>query len=75
MAVVESLWCLVREAVVERVLDDEGRITHVICPEFNGRASTCHLKGGALGDQALSQLLEHVPDHPLDHQPGRCPLI
>lgn len=69
---VETLWCLVRQTVVERVVDDEGRVLSVICPEFNGVFSTCHLKGGVLNDEALSQLVERVPSHPLDHPAGRC---
>jgi hypothetical protein len=71
---VETLWCLVGQRIVERVLDDEGRVTSVICPEYDRRVSTCHLKGGVLNDHALSQLVEHVPDHPLDHPAGRCVL-
>lgn len=71
---VESLWCLVRHTPVERVLDDEGGVTAVICPEYDCRAATCHLKAGVLDDQVLSQILEHVPDHPLDHPAGRCVL-
>ena len=71
---VESLWCLVRQTVVERVVDDEGRVISMICPEFNERVATCHLKGGVLDDETLSQLVEHVPDHPLDHPAGRCVL-
>ncbi len=68
----ESLWCLVRGTVVERVLDDEGRVRLVICPEYDGRAATCHLKGGVLNNDAQLQFVEHVPDHPLDHPAGRC---
>lgn len=71
---VESLWCLVRRTVVERVLDEEGRVTAVICPEYDCRAATCHLKAGVLNDDALSQLVERVPGHPLDHPAGRCVL-
>jgi hypothetical protein len=71
---VETLWCLVGQRVVERVLDDDGLVTSVICPEYDRRVSTCHLKGGVLNDRALSQLVEHVPDHPLDHPAGRCVL-
>lgn len=71
---VESLWCLVRRTVVERILDDEGLVSAVICPEYDCRASTCHLKGGALDDKVLSQLVERIPDHPLDHPAGRCVL-
>ena len=71
---VESLWCLVRQTVVERVLDDEGRVMRMICPEYDRHACTCHLKGGALDDETLSQLVEHVPSHPLEHPAARCVL-
>jgi hypothetical protein len=72
---VESIWCLVRATVVERVLDDDGQVASVICPEFVGSNATCRLKGGVLDDKSLSQLVEHVPSHPLDHPAGRCVLI
>ena len=69
---VESLWCLVRQACVSRVTDDDGNVTCVICPEFDARAATCHLKGGALTDEALAQLVEHIRDHTLEHPAARC---
>lgn len=69
---VETLWCLVRHTVVDRVVEEDGRVSLVICPEYNCRAETCHLKAGALDDNALSQLVEHVPDHPLEHPAARC---
>jgi len=72
---VESLWCLVRATLVERVLDDDGKVTSVICPEFDCRCATCQLKAGVLNDEALSQLVEKVPDHPLQHPAGRCVLV
>jgi hypothetical protein len=72
---IESLWCLVRHTIVERVVDDEGRVVAVVCPEFDCRLSTCHLKAGALTDEQLSQLVEHAPDHPLQHPAGRCVLL
>ena len=68
----ESLWCLVRGTVVERVLDDEGRVRLVICPEYDGRAATCHLKGGILNNGARLPPVEQVPDDPLDRPAARC---
>jgi len=68
----ESLWCLVCAAVVERVVDDGGRVSSVVCPEYDERNASCRLRAGALTDAALAQLVEHVPDHPLDHPAGRC---
>lgn len=72
---VESIWCLVRATVVERLLDDDGRVISVICPEFCGNTASCRLQGGALDDRALSQLVERVPSHPLQHPAGRCAII
>ena len=72
---VESLWCLVSATVVERIVDDDGRVTSVICPEFCGPSATCRLKGGVLDDHILSELVEQVPSHPLHHPAGRCAII
>ena len=69
---VETLWCLLRQTVVDRVVEEDGRVTAVLCPEYNGRADSCQLKSGVLDDEALSQLVEHVPDHPLEHSAARC---
>ena len=71
---VETLWCLVRQTVVERVLDDEGLVMSMNCPEYDRRTCTCLLKGGVLDDQTLSQLVERVPNHPLEYPAARCVL-
>ncbi|HEU4891345.1 MAG TPA: hypothetical protein VFT47_07330 [Vicinamibacterales bacterium] len=56
---IEHVHCPVVGAMVTRLLDFEGHVDRVICPEYQA-GGTCRLKQTTAADAPLSRLLERV---------------
>jgi hypothetical protein len=68
-----STRCPVLHAQVNRLVDFEGHIARVFCPEYlkNGE---CRIKRGVADGGPLSQLLERIDEETLDRHGKRCDL-
>jgi hypothetical protein len=58
---IETVRCPVIGTTVTRLLDFEGAVDRVICPEYQG-GGTCRLKQATAADPPLSRLLERVQE-------------
>ena len=59
---IETVRCQVLGAAVTRVVDFEGLVDHVICPEYRRADGTCRVKRLTGRGGPLSQLLQRVDD-------------
>ncbi|HZP47346.1 MAG TPA: hypothetical protein VFB07_02345 [Vicinamibacterales bacterium] len=71
---ITSVPCHVLGSTVTRVTDLEGRVTHLICPEFDEATGLCRIRRDVSSGGPLSQLLERVAEDTLDSRSARCPL-
>lgn len=71
---ITSVRCPVLRANVTRVIDLEGEVTQVICPEYEEPTGICRMKKGAQTGGPLSQFLERVSEETLDRRTTRCDL-
>jgi hypothetical protein len=72
---VMSVRCYVLGAKVPAVVDFEGFVTSIICPQYEESTHLCRLKEGARSGGPLSQLLERVEEDTLDRRGTRCDLL
>lgn len=70
---IQSIHCHVLGSHVTRVTDLEGRVTKVICAEYQPNG-TCRLKEAALEGGPLAQLLERASEETLDTRSTVCDL-
>jgi hypothetical protein len=68
-----SAQCPVLHGEVNRLMDLEGHVERVFCPEYV-EAGECRLKREAMTGGPLSQLFERLHEHTLDHRGTRCDL-
>jgi hypothetical protein len=66
--------CAVSGTTVTRVVDLEGHVTQLICPECDASTKTCRIKGASLGGGPLAQLLDRVAADTLGSRGIRCDL-
>jgi len=71
---ITSVYCHVSGAHVTRITDFEGRVTHLICPEYDEATGLCRIQREASGGGPLAQLLERTSEEVLDRPDMRCPL-
>jgi hypothetical protein len=71
---IRSIRCPVLGALVTRVMDLEGNITRIICPEYEAPTGTCKLKKTALGGGPLAQLVERISEDTLASRGTLCDL-
>jgi hypothetical protein len=71
---IKSTRCAVLGGDVSVVTDFEGKVTEVICPQYEAMTGACRLKVQALEGGPLAQLLERVSEHGLDTRSTRCHL-
>ncbi|HET7698990.1 MAG TPA: hypothetical protein VFK57_24945 [Vicinamibacterales bacterium] len=57
---IENVRCPVLGAHVTRVVDFEGLVDHVICPEYQRADGSCRLKRAAGSGGPLGRLLQRV---------------
>jgi len=69
-----TVHCHVLGATVTRVTDFEGRVTHLICPEYDEATGVCRIRQQASSGGPLTELLERVAEDTLDRRGTRCPL-
>jgi hypothetical protein len=69
-----SIHCHVLGANVTCVTDLEGRITRLMCPEYDEPTGSCRIRRRALDGGPLTQLLERIADDTLDRRGARCDL-
>lgn len=68
---IDTVRCPVIGAAVTRVLDFEGTVDRVICPEYRA-GGTCRLKQATAADAPLSRLLERVQEGTLAEHTAVC---
>jgi uncharacterized protein YcgI (DUF1989 family) len=71
MAITQTT-CHVSQGSVIRVTDMEGRVTQLICSEFDAKTGTCRLRVEAMRGGPLSRLLDRVSERALDEPGTRC---
>jgi hypothetical protein len=69
-----TIRCPVLGAHVTRVIDLEGNITRIICPEYEASTGACRLKKTALRGGPLAQLIERVSEDTLTSRGTLCDL-
>ncbi len=69
-----SVPCHILGSNVTRVTDLEGRVTQLICPEYDPTRRLCRIRQRALSGGPLSQLLERVSEDTLAERGARCEL-
>ncbi|HEY7056844.1 MAG TPA: hypothetical protein VH458_09980 [Vicinamibacterales bacterium] len=69
---ITSIRCPVLGARVSRLADLEGRVTDVICPEYETASGDCRLKVAARRSGPLAQLVERASEDALDTDSRRC---
>lgn len=66
--------CHVLQADVARVTDLEGRVTQVICPEYDSMTGACRLKVRSHDAGPLSQLLVRMSEDAMNRRGTHCDL-
>jgi hypothetical protein len=66
--------CTVSGATVTRVTDLEGRVTQLICSDYDEPTKTCRIRRATLGGGPLSQFLDRAAADTLDRRGTRCDL-
>jgi hypothetical protein len=66
--------CPVLGSNVVRVIDFEGTVTRVICPEYQIPAGTCRLKTAVAKGGPLARLLERRDEETLAEHGNTCGL-
>jgi hypothetical protein len=67
-------YCCVLQGNVTRVIDIDGEVVSVICPEFETQRGICHVKESAFQGGMLSELFRRADGTPLDNPVPRCTL-
>jgi hypothetical protein len=70
---IASVLCHVLQGNVARVVDLEGRVSQVICPEYDEMTGDCRLLKTTAGGP-LSQLVERASEGRLGSASSRCRL-
>ena len=70
---IESVACPILGAHVTRVTDLEGKVTQIICAEYEP-TGTCRLKKSALNQGPLAQFVERAAEGTLSSRDLRCVL-
>jgi hypothetical protein len=70
---IETVRCPVIGTPVNRLLDFEGMVDRVICPEYES-GGTCRLKRAAAADAPLARLLERVQEGTIAEHTATCSL-
>jgi hypothetical protein len=70
---IETVRCPVIGRTVTRLLDFEGTVERVICPEYQ-TAGTCRLKKASAADPPLTRLLERVQEGTVAEHTVACSL-
>lgn len=71
---ITSTRCPVLGAHVTRETDFEGRVTKIICAEYDDATGACRMKRSALEGGPLAQLLERTSENSLDTRGTMCVL-
>ena len=71
---ITTLLCHTLRANVTRVMDFEGHVTRLICPEYDEPTGLCRIRREGRSGGPLSQLLERMDEDTLDRTDARCPL-
>ena len=71
---IETIRCAVAGWTVTRVIDFEGGVLQLICPEYDAVGHRCRLKDRAKAGGPLMQLLERAREHTLDSRGSECGL-
>lgn len=71
---IETVSCPVLGTMVTRVVDLEGRVDRVICPEYQASTRTCRVKRTAGTAPPLSRLLQRVHDNTVAEHTATCSL-
>ena len=71
---ITSIRCPVLGARITRVTDFEGRVTKIICAEYEKSTGTCRLKRRSLEGGPLAQLLARLSGETLDTRGTVCVL-
>lgn len=71
---ITSIFCHVAGTNVTRVTDLEGRVVHLICPEYDDATGLCRIRQRASSGGPLSQLLERLDEETLDRRDTHCEL-
>jgi hypothetical protein len=71
---IATAFCHVNGTTVSRVVDLEGEVTKVICPEYVEPTGICRLRSEALKGGPLARLLERVEEDTLAERGARCAL-
>jgi hypothetical protein len=69
-----SVRCPVLGGYVTFVMDLEGAVSRIFCPQYDSSTSTCRLKTSALAGGPLSQFLERVSEDGLRTSTTMCVL-
>ena len=71
---IETAHCHVLGAAVTRVVDFEGLVDHVICPQYVRATGTCRMKQSAGSGGPLGRLLVRVEDDIVGDRGVMCSL-
>jgi hypothetical protein len=70
--VITTIRCPVLGTRVTRLTDLEGRVSDVLCPEYESSSGDCRLKVAARGSGPLAQLVERASADALGTDSRRC---
>jgi hypothetical protein len=70
----ETVDCHVLGTHVTRVVDFEGMVDRVICPEYQAGTGTCRLKRAVATGGPLSRLLQRVDEEIVNEHEVTCSL-
>ena len=71
---IETVRCPVLGTTVTRVVDFEGQVDHVICPEYQRADGSCRMKRSAGTGGPLSRMLKRVDEHIVAEHGMACSL-
>lgn len=72
---IQTAYCHVINDDVTLLVDMEGAISSVVCPDYDPVGHVCRRKRRDLGDGPLAQLIDRSSEHRLAERGERCHFV